>query len=240
MCEGIGPEILSCEIIPAGKSGTLIMKRKLLILLYIAFLTGALFSCRKKDNQDTVTFPQTVYAGNLASRSGIRMFVRDTEITDTAVIRRFIGDSKYFNLNAMDPSYYISFVSSDSAILAGYNSKFSYTLNSGLFLIFSRGYYQIDPRDHLNVLVDTIQKFKSSKIFVPAGTNLLNWARHSIWVAHGSYRDLLASGISYKISTYSGYQTGTMPNEFFEGTMSVLRPGDTVAVQSYSMYMLAR
>jgi hypothetical protein len=59
-------------------------------------------------------------------------------------------------------------------------------------------------------------------------------------VAHGTYNNLLLSIIAYKISTWGAYQMGTLPNEFFEGTLSALRTGDTVAVQSYSIRMVAR
>ena len=211
-----------------------------LFVVMLFILPDTIVSCKKKDNQDQVTFPQTVYASDLANRTAIRMFIKGTEITDTAVIHKYIGDAKYFNQNGMDSSYYISFVSSDSATIAGYTHKFSYTLNGDLFLIYSRDFYEIDPMDHLSVLADTIQKYKTKKIPVPHGTNLATYIRYAIWVAHGTYNNLLLSIIAYKISTWGAYQMGTLPNEFFEGTLSALRTGDTVAVQSYSIRMVAR
>jgi hypothetical protein len=168
------------------------------------------------------------------------MYTDGTEIHDTAVINRYVRNLHCFNLSSVDPSEYISFLSADSAIISDYTTKFSYTLNEGLFLLFSKNYYNIDPTDHLSMLLDTIQKYKSAKILIPAGTNLMNWARRAIWVAHGSYQDLLMSGISYKVSTYGTYQAGTMPNEFFEGSVASFRQGDTLAVQSYILHMAAR
>jgi len=168
------------------------------------------------------------------------MYTNGEEIHDTAVINRYVLNLPYFKLSSVDPTEYVSFLSADSAIMSGYTTKFSYTSNEGLFLLFSKNYYTIDPSDHLSILLDTIQRYKSSKIFLPAGTNLRIWGRKAIWVAHGTCRDLMMSGISYKVSTDGAYQAGTMPNEFLEGSVNSFRQGDTVAVQSYILHMAAR
>jgi len=208
------------------------------VLLFI--LPVILDSCKKKDNQDQVVFPQTVYAHDLVVTSAIRMFTGNGEINDTAVINRYVKGLPYFNLSSVNISDYLSFVSADSVVVSAHTDKFSYTLNNGLFLLYSPTYFQFDPANHLARLCDTLLKYKSPIVLVPAGTNLLYWARKAVWVAYGNYQELTTPGLGYKVSSYQGYQAGTLPNEFFEGSAAALRPGDTMAVQSYSMHMLPK
>ena len=216
------------------------MKSTFLCFFYIAIFYCFVISCKKKDNQEQVTFPQTIYSHDVSVTSAVRMFTSDGEIKDTTLINSYIRGMHYFNLTSVDPSDYLSFISADSVIISSYTDKFSYTLNNGLFLLYSRNYYQFDPSDHLSRLCDTILKYKAPKVMVPAGTNLLNWARKAIWVAHGSYRELSCAGLGYKVSTSWGYHAGTLPNEFFEDSTAALRQGDTIAVQSYVLHMVAK
>ena len=87
------------------------------------------------------------------------------------------------------------------------------------------------------VFADTLLKYKYKKIPVPHGTNLMTYVTKEVRVAHGDYLELDLSLITFRIVSYGGYLSEMLENELYEGAMSAYRPGDTVAVQSYSFHL---
>jgi hypothetical protein len=81
------------------------MKNYLLPVLFLVVFPCILLSCKKKEQ---ISFPQTLYASNIVNTSGIRMFTNGSENKDTTMIKKYIGNSEYFNLTTVDPSAYIT------------------------------------------------------------------------------------------------------------------------------------
>jgi hypothetical protein len=214
------------------------MKRIHFAVLLLLILAGTVISCRKTGQQ---SFPVTFYSSAIMGSSSIRMFAGGTEIKDTAVISKFINKSSYFNLSSVDPTDYITFESSDTAVIRNRGTKFFISHTADLFLLYSATtMVMIDPADRAAVLLDTMQAYKYKKIAVPAGTNLLNWITKEVWVARGDYQALDISYLSYKISIPGTIRSGVIPNEFYEGCIGAFRSTDTVAFQTCRLRMIAR
>jgi len=77
------------------------MKNYLLPVLFLVVFPCILLSCKKKEQ---ISFPQTLYASNIVNTSGIRMFTNGSENKDTTMIKKYIGNSEYFNLTTVDTS----------------------------------------------------------------------------------------------------------------------------------------
>ena len=171
------------------------------------------------------------------------MFTNHMEIKDTAVINHYVAGSKYFNLqnNTIDPSDHITFESEDTVVFPWSGTKFSVSRTDDLFLFYSKNPdVYIDMSTRLDMLVDTLLKYKDRKIPVPSGTNLCNYITREVIVAHGNYQELELSSLSLKISIPGGYFSERLLNELYEGAMSGYGPYDTVAVQSFAFHLMPR
>jgi hypothetical protein len=171
------------------------------------------------------------------------MFTNKHEIFDAAAISRFVGNSTFFKLHTgiFEEHDIVTFESADTAVFTWSNMKFSYTFQNNLYLFYSKTLsVHFDPWNRTSVLIDTTLKYRSQKIAVPAGTNLLNWMTKEVRVARGNYTDMDLSVLSYKISSYSGTWSGRLFNEFNEDAVSAYGPNDTVAVLSYVYRLHAR
>ena len=206
-------------------------------LVFLALITSFLIACKKKE---TVTFPVTVYLTGMEKTSDVRLFTNRMEIKDPTVINHYIAGSQFFNLqtDSLNPSYHITFESEDTAVFFGTSYKFSVSKSSSLIVFYSKPTNVfIDPSDRFSVLADTLLKYKYKKIPVPHGTNLMTYVTKEVRVAHGDYLELDLSLITFRIVSYGGYLSEMLENELYEGAMSAYRPGDTVAVQSYSFHL---
>jgi hypothetical protein len=62
-------------------------------VLFIA-LCGVLNSCKKRDNEELVTFPLELAYNNLSIKNHVRLFTNGQEIKDTAIIYNFLSEDK--------------------------------------------------------------------------------------------------------------------------------------------------
>jgi hypothetical protein len=168
------------------------------------------------------------------------MFTHHAEIKDTAVINHYVAGSKFFNLqnDPFDPSDHLTFESEDTVVFPWTSTKFSVTRTDDLFLFYSKiPCVYIDMTTRLDILVDTLLKYKDRKIPVPSGTNLCNYITREVIVAHGNFQELELSSLSLKISLPGGYFSEKLLNELYEGAMYGYGSYDTVAVQSFSIHL---
>jgi hypothetical protein len=206
-------------------------------LIFLTLITSLLIACKKKE---IVTFPVTLYLTGMVKTSDVRLFTNQIEIKDTAIINHYIAGSQFFNLqtDSLNPSYYITFESEDTAVFFGTSYKFSVSKSSSLIVFYSKPTtVLIDPSNRLSVLADTLLKFKYKKIPVPHGTNLMAYLTKEVRVAHGDYLELDLSMITFRIGSYDSYLSEMLHNELYEGAMSAYMSNDTVAVQSYSFHL---
>ena len=184
-----------------------------------------------------------MYITRVVDKTGARMFTNKHEIFDTAIINRFVGNSTFYkpHTGIFEEHDIITFKSADTALFTWSSMKFSYTLQDNLYLFYSKELsIQINPFNRTAVLLDTTLKYRSPKIVVPAGTNLLNWLTKEVRVGRGNYSEMDLSVLSYKISSNGGTYSGRLINEFNEAAVSVYGPNDTVAVLSYVYRLRSR
>ena len=221
------------------------MKNPLFILFLITIGLVMNTSCKKEDEKEVeIVYPITLTITGIVQKSGARMFTNNTEITDSAAIKRFIGNSSYFKLHTgiFEEYNYMNFESADTALFTGTSVKFYYSGQNDLFLFYSKTTnVEIDPFNRVSVLIDTLMKYKYPKMRIPAGTNLWKYITKEVRVGHGNYQELELSILSYMVSTSAGsLASGRLFNEFYEGAVSAFGSGDTVAVQSFAYHLLCK
>ena len=116
---------------------------KKLKLIYSLAIVMLLCSCKKEKEFDN--FPVTLYANEITSVSGVRLFVGKTEITNKDVIDKFISNADNFILPIDVKSRYgtINFQSKDNATFKGETDNYFVQKKDKQFLFYSSSTFTV-------------------------------------------------------------------------------------------------
>ncbi len=221
------------------------MKNLKINLLFLFALCGCFASCEKVGEQKSVFFPQILYANQINKITEVRLFTQGKEITDTAVINRFIKNETNFNLQnqALNTNEEINFLSK-SLVQFG-NPKQAYDLNSDFanrkteFIFYSQKLNPVNPQSLAYLLL----KFKAPVIATGVVPNIKNTTK-DVKVASGNYLELNLSALSYKIKQGNATpQIGIAYNQpitIDTKALEQLQITDTVALQYFTYNFKAK
>lgn len=206
--------------------------------LFLFALCGCFAACEKSGEQKSVFFPQTLYANQINKITEVKLFTKDKEITDTAIINRFIKNESNFNLQnqVINTNEEINFISKSLAHFG--NPKQLYDLNSDFatrkteFIFYSQKLNPVNPQN----LAFLLLKFKAPVVATGVAPNI-SYTSKDVKVANGSYLDLNLSALSYKIKQSTGTQTGIAYNQpitIDANALGQLQITDTVALQYFT------
>lgn len=217
------------------------LKTKIFFLLAIC---GCFVACKKNNDQKYVYFPETLYLTNITKQTEVKLFTKDEEITDTAIINRFIKNETNFDLQnqAINASEQMVFESKSLAQFG--NPKLAYDLNSDFanrkteFIFYSQRQNPVNPQD----LAFLLLKIKAPVVATGVAPNI-TYTTKDVKVANGSYLDLNFSVTSYKIKQSTGTQSGTTYNQpvnIDANALAQLQTTDTIAVQEFILNYKAK
>ncbi|TAH02754.1 MAG: hypothetical protein EAZ15_04640 [Sphingobacteriales bacterium] len=221
------------------------MKNLKINLLFLFALCGCFASCEKVGEQQSVFFPQTLYANQINKITEVRLFTQGKEITDADIITNFIKDETNFNLQnqAINTNEEIFFLSKSLAQFG--NPKQTYDLNSDFsnrktdFIFSSQKLITVNPQSLTYLLL----KFKEPPIATGVAPNI-TYTTKDFKVAYGNYLDLDLSALSYKIKQgNSTPQIGiayNLPITIDTKALDQLQITDTVALQYFTYNFKAR
>jgi hypothetical protein len=201
--------------------------------------------CKKTEIEQPPEFPSTLYLNRISIKSKIRLYSDKKEITDKAVIDRFLKNNGGFTLR--DSSFvsdeHIKFFSPDSAEIPNSFNSLLITKNGKQFIFRST--------NKLIVTKEAIQssynmsKYRSE--FEPVWDS--KFSGYNMLVGYGNYSELNLSSFEYRRVSwntfsdpdnyylypqlYRGSASGTRFNEFDESYVNSIRKADTLAIREY-------
>lgn len=220
------------------------MKNLKIKIFFLFALCGCFASCEKVGEQQSVFFPQTLYANQINKITEVRLFTKDKEIIDADIIANFIKNETNFNLQnqPINTNEEINFLSKSLAQFG--NPKQAYDVNGDFafrktdFIFSSQKQITINPQDLAYILL----KFKEPPIATGVAPNI-TYTTKDFKVAYGSYLDLDLSVLSYKIKQSTGTQTGiayNLPITIDKNALAQLQITDTLALQYFTYNFKAR
>ena len=190
-------------------------------LIYSLTIVLFLCSCEKEKVFDN--FPVTLYADKITYKSDIRLFAGQTEVTDKAIIDKFISDAECFKFPDNDyirPTA-IHFHSKDSATLGifFFNEVVGYSVQKDAkqFLLYS-SFSNPVPSLSLGANRDIIYYLnKHTDELIPRliGSEYQYYTKE-VRVGYGSYTNLEMCYLAYKIkrTLKANIDYPDFPNEF--------------------------
>jgi hypothetical protein len=202
-----------------------------------------IISCKKTEIEQLPEFPSTLYLHRISIKSKIRLYSDKKEITDKAVIDRFLKRNGGFRLK--DSSFvsdeHIKFFSPDSAEMPTSFNSLLITKN-GKQLIFKSTNKQIVTKEAIQYSYN-MAKYRSE--FEPVWDS--KFGIYNMLVGYGNYSELNLSLFEYRrVSWYiyndpnyyldplnRGSASGTWFNEFDESYVNSISKADTLAIREY-------
>lgn len=204
-----------------------------------------IIGCKKTEIEQPPEFPSTLYLNRISIKSKIRLYSDKKEITDKAVIERFLKSNGGFRLK--DSSFvsdeHIKFFSPDSAEIPNSFNSLLITKN-GKQLIFKSTNKLIVTKEAIQSSYN-MSKYRSE--FEPVWDN--KFSGYNMLVGYGNYSELNLSVFEYRRVSwntfsdpdnyylhpqlYRGSASGTRFNEFDESYVNSIRKADTLAIREF-------
>ncbi len=189
------------------------------------------FSCKKDKN---ISFPQELYFNKLNVKSQFKLYTKGSEITNQAIINKFKTDPYFFTIEKQKfANEKITFLSQDTALF-GDSYRYSVLKNKNLFLFYAPT-FSFGSSD----FIPDILKYTSKNIPV-SPLNQYDHLPKMVQVAHGSFRELDFSALSYLLVTRYSRKSGIIYNEVNDNITAELGALDTLAVVEYTINFRAR
>ncbi|GAB2958594.1 hypothetical protein GCM10027048_27040 [Hymenobacter coalescens] len=191
----------------------------------LLLLSGFLSRCGKEDPKPAST---------------LRLFVNGAEIQDEQVKAQFVAHRPSYAPPQPGPNDYIRQVAPDTVVFAPGTMRFSVQRTGTLWLFYSVMRTQV-PDD--NVLAGLL-RYSAPVVPVPASTGFLSMSQE-VRVGRGEASQLKLAQLRYWLrrATYGGghrEMSGVLANEFNPAVISLLRAGDTLAVQESTITTTVR
>ncbi len=202
-------------------------------------------SCKKTDIEQPPEFPSTLNLNRISIKSKIRLYTDRKEITDKALIDRFLKINGGFELK--DSSFVsdecIKFFSPDSAEIPDSFNSLLVTKNDNQ-LVFKSTNRLIVTREAIQYSYN-MSKYRSE--FVPVWDS--KFSTYNMLVGYGNYSELNLSVFEYRRVSwntftdpdnyylhpqlYRGSSSGRRFNEFDESYVNSISRADTLAIREY-------
>ncbi|QRR00754.1 hypothetical protein [Dyadobacter sandarakinus] len=224
----------------------------LLLMKYLyALLFISLLSCERPEIEQPAEFPSTLYLSRISIKSKVRLYTAKKEITDQAIIDRFVESNGGFRLkdSSVVSDEYIKFISPDSAEMVNSSSSFLITKNDKQ-LLFKSTKKQIVTQGQMKSSFNML-KYRSE--FEPVWDN--KFSTYNMMVGYGNYSELSMSVFEYlrvwwttsfdslffqHPDLYKASSYGKTLNEFDESYVNSIGKADTLAIREYFYLMKKR
>ncbi|MCE7042377.1 hypothetical protein [Dyadobacter sp. CY312] len=210
--------------------------------IYTFSLLIFVIACKKTDIEQLPEFPSTLYLNGITKKSKLHLYSDGKEITDPAVISKFVKTNGGFAQNdtSLVSDEHFTFFSTDSAGILNTFPSLIVTKNGEQFLFKSTNRI-ITSKEAIETNFN-MAKYKSEA--EPVWDS--KWSTYHMLVGYGNYTELKLSTFEYKrVKWYlmSGYfpepilqkssTSGTKFNEFDQSYISKVGKNDTLAIQEY-------
>ena len=196
-----------------------------------------MFFCSCKKEED---FPVTLYANKITHITPVRLYVGQTQITDSKIIDKFISNASCFELpddNSVAEAT-IHFYSKDSASFdidpRGYSVQ-----KDGNYILF---YSSFIPTGGLDIKYPLFKYI--SKYYQLSPNTGFSYMTKEVYVGYGSYTNLEICVLAYKISRNAGRSYsrawGTTSNVFNEEAINTLQYSDTLAIREHRVRFVSK
>ena len=181
----------------------------------VLFSTCLLNSCEKKTTEPDV--------------SQMRLFTKQTEITDAAVKARFLSRAPLlFRDTPSSANNDVRFITADTAVFGSAPISYSVVRNNNQYLFYSPQTVVLLSED---ALIHSMLKYVAPKLPLATQTNYDSYLTKEVRVGYGSTKRMQLPYLQYYWIRRFGRSSGILFNELNEGVIADVTAYDTLAVR---------